>query len=79
MTAAAAPRIHATLARALAPRKPLTVSQWADANRIVSTKESSMPGQWRTSLVPYLREPMDCFSARSTVHDVVLCFPIQSA
>ncbi len=79
MTTAAAPRIHAAIARALAPRKPLTVSQWADANRIVSGKESSMPGQWRTSTVPYLREPMDALSSRSATHDVVLKFPIQSA
>jgi phage terminase large subunit GpA-like protein len=77
MTTAAAPRIHATLARALAPRRPLTVSQWADANRILSTKASSAPGRWRTSRNPPLREPMDCLSARSTVHQVVLKFPIQ--
>lgn len=77
MTIAAAPAIHATLARALAPRRPLTVSQWADANRILSTKASSAPGQWRTSRNPPLREPMDCMSARSTVHEVVLKFPIQ--
>jgi phage terminase large subunit GpA-like protein len=75
--AAAAPRINAAIARALAPRRPLTVSQWADANRILSSKASSSPGQWRTSRNPPLREPMDCLSARSTVHEVVLKFPIQ--
>jgi phage terminase large subunit GpA-like protein len=77
MIAAAAPRIRTAIARALAPRRPLTVSQWADANRILSSKASSAPGQWRTSRNPPLREPMDCLSARSTVHEVVLKFPIQ--
>lgn len=77
MIAAAAPRIHSAIARALAPRRPVTVSQWADANRILSNKASSSPGQWRTSRNPPLREPMDCMSARSAVHEVVLKFPIQ--
>lgn len=77
MTTAAAPRIHAAIARALAPRKPLTVSQWADAERILSRKGSAEPGRWRTSRNPPLREPMDCLSTRSTVQDIVLMFPIQ--
>lgn len=66
-----------TLARALAPRKPLTVSQWADLNRRTSSKGSAIVGQWVTDRNPPLREPMDCMSARSTVKDVVLMFPIQ--
>jgi phage terminase large subunit GpA-like protein len=74
---AAAPRIFAALSRALAPRKPLTVSQWADAERFLSSKGSAEPGRWRTARNPLLREPMDCLSARSHVRDVVLMFPIQ--
>jgi len=77
MTLAAAPRIHAAIARAIAPRKPLTVSQWADAERVLSAKGSAEPGRWRTHRNPPLREPMDCLSARSTVQDVVCMFPIQ--
>jgi phage terminase large subunit GpA-like protein len=73
----AAARIHTAIARALAPRKPLTVSQWADAERVLSSKGSAEPGRWRTARNPPLREPMDALSARSTVHDVVLMFPIQ--
>jgi hypothetical protein len=34
--APAAPRIFATMARAVAPRERLTVSQWADKNRRLS-------------------------------------------
>jgi len=73
----AAPRIHAAIARALAPRKPLTVSQWADAERVLSSKGSAEPGRWRTHRNPPLREPMDCLSARSTVQDVVMMWCIQ--
>lgn len=65
------------LARALAPRKPLTVSQWADAHRVLSSKGSTQAGQWRTNTNPPQREPMDCMSARSTVREVVLMWPIQ--
>ena len=69
--------IAAALSRALAPRKPLTVSQWADLERRLSSKGSAEPGRWRTDRNPPLREPMDCLSARATVKDVVLMFPIQ--
>ena len=77
MTAASVPRIASAIARALAPRKPLTVSQWADAERFLSSKGSAEPGRWRTHRNPPLREPMDCMSARSSVQEAVLKFPIQ--
>lgn len=70
-------RIYEALSKSLAPRKHVTVSEWADAHRRLSSKGSAEPGQWRTSRNPILREPMDCFSARSNVNDVVLMFPIQ--
>jgi phage terminase large subunit GpA-like protein len=40
----------------------ITVSQWSDKNRILNSKTSSEPGQWRTSRTPYLKGPMDAFS-----------------
>jgi len=73
----AAHLINTTRARSFAPRKTLTVSEWADSEMRLSKKGSSEPGPWRTDRNPPLREPMDCFSARSTVRDVVLQFPIQ--
>lgn len=73
----AARGFYTALARGLAPRKALTVSQWADAERRLSTKGSAMAGQWLTDRNPPLREPMDCMSARSAVREVVLMFPIQ--
>lgn len=77
MIPTAAPRLAQVIARAVAPRLPLTVSQWADAERYVSTKGSAKPGKWRTERNPPVREPMDCMSLRSPVHDVVCMFPIQ--
>ena len=69
--------LNHAFARAIAPRKQLSVSQWADQHRILSSKQSAEPGQWRTARNPLLREPMDCFSARSSVREVVVMFPIQ--
>lgn len=69
--------IFSALARALAPRLPLTVSQWADKERRLSSKGSAEPGPWRTSRNPPLREPMDRLSARSSAKQIVLKFPIQ--
>lgn len=65
------------LARSVAPRKRTTVSQWADKHRVLSTKGSSLAGQWRTSRNPPLQEPMDACSNKSGVREVVLMFPIQ--
>ncbi|MGI6235702.1 MAG: phage terminase large subunit family protein [Christensenellales bacterium] len=39
-----------------------TVSQWADANRILVPESSAEPGPWRTSRAPYMREIMDSFT-----------------
>ena len=54
--APARPRIFAALAKALAPRKPLTVSQWADQNRWLSAKGSAEPGRWRNLRSPSTRQ-----------------------
>lgn len=69
--------IYAALAKAYAPRKHLTVSEWSDKERRLSKKGSAEPGPWRTDRNPPLREPMDCMSARSYVRDIVLMFPVQ--
>jgi len=76
MTTGAARLIAAVRARAIAPRKPLTVSEWADRHRVLSAKGSAEAGRWRTDRNSPLREPMDCMSARSPVRDVAMVFPI---
>ncbi len=75
----ASPRtsIFHALARTTAPRKPTTVSQWAEAHMRLSSKGSVAPGRFRVDRNPALQEPMDCMSARSAVRSVVCCFPIQ--
>jgi phage terminase large subunit GpA-like protein len=37
----------------------LTVSEWADKNRKLSSENSAEPGQWKTERAPYQREIMD--------------------
>lgn len=54
------------------PRSKLTGSMWADKYRYVAPGTSPEPGEWRTSRVPYLREPMDAATDRHT-EIVVLC------
>lgn len=43
------------------PAEELTISEWADRYRVVSSESGSpWPGPFRTERVPYLREPQDC-------------------
>jgi phage terminase large subunit GpA-like protein len=48
--------------RGIRPDPDLTVSQWADAHRKLSSRASAEPGQYRTARTPYLREIMDALS-----------------
>jgi phage terminase large subunit GpA-like protein len=57
----------------------LTVPEWADANRILSKKVAAEPGEWRTSRVPFMREPMELLSVTSPVQDVVIVAGTQVA
>jgi phage terminase large subunit GpA-like protein len=69
--------LYLTASRAIEPRRPKTVSQWADEQRILSSKASALPGRWVTARSPMLREPMDCMSAMSSVREMVAVLPIQ--
>ena len=62
----------------LRPEQPLTVSEWADKHRRLSSKASAEPGPLRTGRTPYLREPMDCLSSSSPVQRVVMMFAAQT-
>lgn len=55
----------------LRPDPVLTVSEWADQHRVLSSKASAEPGRWRTSRTPYLRDIMNCLSPTSPVERVV--------
>lgn len=43
----------------LSPPPDLTVSEWADAYRKLSSESSAEPGQWRTDRAPYQRDILD--------------------
>lgn len=61
---------------AFKPRSKLTGSEWADIYRYIAPGTSPEPGEWRTSRVPYLREPMDSMTDRKT-ETVVLMWSSQ--
>lgn len=63
--------VFAACQRATRPRRRLTVSEWADANRMLSLEGSAEPGRWRTSRTPYLREVMDQLSEHAPARKVV--------
>lgn len=53
------------------PDSYMSVSEWADKYRMLSSKSASEPGRWRTARTPYLKEIMDCLSPKSPVQKVV--------
>lgn len=55
----------------LKPDSILSVSEWADANRILSQTASSEPGKFRTSRTPYLKDIMNALSPSSPYEKVV--------
>lgn len=63
--------LSSAMASAIRPRRRLTVSEWADAHRVLPSKGASEKGPWRTSRTPYLREIMDALSDTSAVQRVV--------
>ena len=62
-----------------APPPSLTVTEWAEANRVLSSKDSAEPGPYRVRRTPYAREPQDCLGARSSVEEVVLMWGSQTS
>ena len=57
--------------RGVQPRALLTVSQHADRHRWIKSGTNA-PGQWNTTLTPYLRDVMDDLSEHSPARTVVL-------
>lgn len=49
-------------AKSLQPLPNLTVSDWADQYRMLSSESSAEPGRWRTDRAPYQRAIMDAFT-----------------
>ena len=55
----------------LKPDDILSVSEWADKHRRLSSKASAEAGPWRTDRTPYLKEIMDSLSPHSSVKEIV--------
>jgi len=55
-------RAYAESFRVFSPPPSLTVSQWADEYRQLSSVSSAEPGRWRTSRAPWTRGIMDAFN-----------------
>lgn len=60
------------LEEAWRPPTRLTVSEWADRHRVMTSEVSAREGRWSTDRTPYLREIMDALSVSSPVREVVL-------
>ena len=63
--------LYDALRRGIQPTPILTVSEWADKNRILP-ETSAEPGRWRTSRIPYIKEVMDCLSSHHPCEEVVV-------
>ena len=68
-------KLNACLAKILSGMKPpedLTVSQWADKNRRLTSESSAEVGKWRTSRTPYKFDILDSFTDPLIEHIVVV-------
>lgn len=54
----------------------LSVSEWADAKRVIARGTGPEPGRWNTARAPYLREPMNAV-LNPDVRDLVLMWSSQ--
>lgn len=68
------PWIHKAV-QVLRPVERVTVSKWAEANRVLPDS-NSIPGPWRNSVTPYLVEIMDAFSDEM-VEEIIFVKPTQ--
>ncbi len=55
----------------LAPDPALTVSEWADRHRVLSSRAASEAGPYRTARTPYMRAIMDALSPGNPARRVV--------
>ncbi len=60
------------LLRGIRPPENLTVAQWADKNRRLTSESAAELGRWRTSRTPYMVEILNCFTDPLVEHIVVV-------
>lgn len=71
--------LNIVLKRSLSVLKPpekMTVSAWADNNRVLAAGESSIPRQWETANTPYLGKIMDCLND-DYIQEIIFLKPSQ--
>lgn len=61
----------------LRPPPDLTISQWAEEERVLPKTSSSESGNWSNERTPYLVEIMDCLSPQHPCEDVAFMKPSQ--
>ncbi len=67
------------LLAAAATEDDLSVSEWADRYRMIGAESGSRyPGKWRTSRVPYTRQPMDCLHPDHPARRITLKWSAQT-
>lgn len=52
-------------------------SEWAERVRYLPPSTTNLPGYYRFSVAPYLREPLDCLSTESPIREVVVMKGVQ--
>lgn len=68
----AIPEILAGFLDGLRPVSRLSVSEWAEKHRMLSSVSSAEPGQWRNSRTPYLVEIMDRIGPYDDAQDIIV-------
>lgn len=71
--------VTSILAEFMAPPPRITITEWAERNRVLSGKDSSEPGPYRVARTPYAREPQDALSPMSPIEEIVLMWGAQTS
>ncbi len=64
-------RVIKPFLKGLKPIRRITVSEWAEAYRVLGRGVSNMAGPWRNSVTPYLVDVMDALSVFAPYKEVV--------
>ncbi len=65
------------LLNSLKPTPLMTVSEWSDKNRYLTSESAAEPGKWKTSRTPYLREIIDNMSPNNPINEIVFIKGVQ--
>lgn len=66
------PIIIAGFLAGLTPPPQITVTQWSEANVVLTSASSGRPGPYSVEVTPFWEEPMDCLGAHSPIEEVIV-------